>query len=507
MAFKNRGKDTGAGWKNRGSVIEGGSFTDRGSEDQSGRPFQNRGQDWFGGDFKNRGQSLLVSAVWEPSALFASSEVGAWYDPSDLSTMFQDSAGTTPVTATGDPVGYMADKSGNNYHATQTDNAKRPTLAVDGNGKYYLAFAQTSALTFNKAACGSDYPLSMFVAACQNATADYCMVFSTDSLIEAVQLVIGNPQGAVLRNSVGGGTAGNIVVASTATITTNTPTFLGFIENGKSLYANVGGLSDNRTNCVGTFADGATFAAIGDGSTSGATNSYINFYGGIIIKRILDVSEQDSIGSFFTSKSAATYNDTKYAFAVGDSTIAAYSGNSAVLDLLTSANTEITIATAGDTIASQNGKFNALATNYRAAWVAIQVGLNDLNPAEAAIDAITRLQTLVNDVLTATGNANRVFISKLTPCKARLISTYGAVNGLVAYQKWLDINEAIAGGGANPITGTSNRITAHEPLMNDGSGNLAAAYDSGDGIHPNNAGRQIIADAWVAAVTAAGITV
>ncbi|PJK29972.1 hypothetical protein [Minwuia thermotolerans] len=43
--------------------------------------------------------------------LFAGGEEGAWYDPSDLSTLFQDSVGTTPVTADGDPVGLMLDKS------------------------------------------------------------------------------------------------------------------------------------------------------------------------------------------------------------------------------------------------------------------------------------------------------------------------------------------------------------------------------------------------------------
>jgi len=42
--------------------------------------------------------------------LFANGEQGAWYDPSDMSTMFQDSGGTTPVTASGQPVGLMLDK-------------------------------------------------------------------------------------------------------------------------------------------------------------------------------------------------------------------------------------------------------------------------------------------------------------------------------------------------------------------------------------------------------------
>ena len=43
--------------------------------------------------------------------MFANSEPGAWYDPSDMSTLFQDSAGTVPVTAVEQPVGLMLDKS------------------------------------------------------------------------------------------------------------------------------------------------------------------------------------------------------------------------------------------------------------------------------------------------------------------------------------------------------------------------------------------------------------
>lgn len=46
-----------------------------------------------------------------PSSLFAAGEQGVWYDPSDFSTMFQDSTGTTPVTAVGQPVGLILDKS------------------------------------------------------------------------------------------------------------------------------------------------------------------------------------------------------------------------------------------------------------------------------------------------------------------------------------------------------------------------------------------------------------
>lgn len=67
-----------------------------------------------------------------PLNLFANGEQGAWYDPSDLSTLFQDAAGTTPVTADGDPVGLMLDKSGNGNHATQPVSADRPIYRTDG---------------------------------------------------------------------------------------------------------------------------------------------------------------------------------------------------------------------------------------------------------------------------------------------------------------------------------------------------------------------------------------
>jgi hypothetical protein len=46
-----------------------------------------------------------------PASLFANAEPGVWYDPSDLTTLFQNSTGSTPVTAPGQPVGLMLDKS------------------------------------------------------------------------------------------------------------------------------------------------------------------------------------------------------------------------------------------------------------------------------------------------------------------------------------------------------------------------------------------------------------
>jgi hypothetical protein len=93
------------------------------------------------------GLSLWPQPVAEGLAsLFANGQAGAWYDVSDLSSLFQDSAATTPAEVDS-PVGYVADKSGNGHHATQSTSTTRPTLRRDDNGKLYLEFSGSQYLT------------------------------------------------------------------------------------------------------------------------------------------------------------------------------------------------------------------------------------------------------------------------------------------------------------------------------------------------------------------------
>lgn len=101
--------------------------------------------------------TVIGGAFWTPGAtvingakisfeivmkkLFANGEQGFWYDPNDMGMMFQDAAGTTPVTAAGQAVGLIRDKSGRNNHAFQTVSASRPILQRNATtGAYYLAF-------------------------------------------------------------------------------------------------------------------------------------------------------------------------------------------------------------------------------------------------------------------------------------------------------------------------------------------------------------------------------
>ena len=74
-------------------------------------------------------------------SMFAGGEQGFAYDINDLSALFQDAAGTVPVTGVGQPVGLILDKSGRGNHAYQTTSASRPILRQNATtGAYYLAF-------------------------------------------------------------------------------------------------------------------------------------------------------------------------------------------------------------------------------------------------------------------------------------------------------------------------------------------------------------------------------
>lgn len=91
--------------------------------------------------------------------LFANGEQGFYYDPNDLTTMFQDAAGTVPVTAAGQPVGLVLDKSkglslgferitnGNFSNGVTSWNGINGTDEVVSNG--FLNFINTSAANPN----------------------------------------------------------------------------------------------------------------------------------------------------------------------------------------------------------------------------------------------------------------------------------------------------------------------------------------------------------------------
>lgn len=118
------------------------------------------------------GDVVSFSTEFAPSSLFRANEQGVWYDPSDLTTLFQDAAGTIPVTAVEQPVGLMLDKSGMGNPAYQATSANRPTLSARYNvllatetletqsvttqaTSYKLTFTGTGSITLSGTATGT----------------------------------------------------------------------------------------------------------------------------------------------------------------------------------------------------------------------------------------------------------------------------------------------------------------------------------------------------------------
>lgn len=73
----------------------------------------------------------------DPRWWFQSGEQGVIFDPSNLATLFQDDAGTTPVTADDQLVGRIRDLSPNGNHLTQATTGAKPKYKTSG-GRHWL---------------------------------------------------------------------------------------------------------------------------------------------------------------------------------------------------------------------------------------------------------------------------------------------------------------------------------------------------------------------------------
>lgn len=187
-------------------------------------------------------KTILLGAPITPARLFRSGEQGFWYDPSDLSTMFQDSAGTTPVTATGQLVGRILDKSGRGNHAIQATGAARPTLQRDSGGRYYLDLDGVSASMYSAASIDFTGTDKMTVWAGVSKLSDAAaavMLEFTSSSVNNGMFAFYMPLNAATAN---------VAFASRGTVGPSTPTAAGIAAPDTSVFT---GLSDiSNDTCI-----------------------------------------------------------------------------------------------------------------------------------------------------------------------------------------------------------------------------------------------------------------
>lgn len=238
---------------------------------------------------------------WTPARLFADGVTkGAWYDPSDLATMFQNSNGTGAV-AIGDPVGYIADKSGNGYHAIQATAAARPVLRRDVQGRYYLeADGTDDVLAASFTAVSTDR--AMMVAALQ---IDSTALSSADEAFSAGNSGNDNPTLFIRRYvdpRVFGGWRSQVGVSAGADWTSAAGSDGRHVFTCHASDANVALRMDGVQKKVGDgIPSSATFDRIGimaNVRTSVSSWAPGRFYGGVIAFRAVSVFELDNTETY-----------------------------------------------------------------------------------------------------------------------------------------------------------------------------------------------------------------
>lgn len=152
----------------------------------------------------------------------------------------------------------------------------------------------------------------------------------------------------------------------------------------------------------------------------------------------------------------------------------------------------LSIAKPGDDIDDQLAAWNSLDNYSQYSWVIIQIGINDMSPAEPAATALARYQTLVDDIR-ADAPDIKIIVSKMMPARGRWPALYPG-NEAAAQAKYEAMHVGMLGGGPNAITGVDAYIGDYHTIAADVDGYLLPEYDSGDGVHENDLLREIIGE-------------
>lgn len=442
------------------------------------------------------------------SPLSFGDDLTVWFDASDDAVLFEEHTGASATTPSSEDgvVKTWLDKSGNGRHAV-TDSGdsgytKRAGGWIENVGGEHIFQAPAAIAPGNG-------DLTIVAGYEMTANGFWPGVLWPDGGTAGIGLLHYNTQ----RKPYGwivGGTAGtlnlNDLVASLPALTVGAKTVvtLEWNSTGRLSIRRDGVQVGVLTNAGGTFGTPSAYELLG---ITGFTTP-IKMAQFMVVKTLLNSAERADAEAYVADKMGVSLTPTAFgALALGDSTVAAYAGGDEILSFITSSWTKVDVADPGDTVAGQKTAFLASAYKDTAKWAVIQIGHNDVDPAASAGTVIAGIQDLVDTVRLYVPADCKVLVAKMTPARQRYIDLHGATDGATVYAQWQDVNEAIAGAGASPITGVDGRVTSHADDLNDGSGNLDAAYDTGDSIHVNNTGRAIVAAAWETALTAAGATI
>ena len=255
----------------------------------------------FAGGQQGLWLEVVQSGEFYPASLFAGGTEGAWYDPSDLSTLFQDSAGTTPVTASGQPVGKMLDKSGNGNHATQATSSKRPTY-TEGGGLSWLAFDGVDDAMEGPGLGVTSSALTMLYSATQSGGSAVDLIFGVENTAQNRFQNFTDNSGTRETGMVVGG-----VNSFTRYGDPSVNQIAGAVWNGSNVQNYINGAASGATYSLSGSMD-LTEGTVYIGKSPRVSSFLFTgiFRGGLLINRELSAEEVINFSAYLAAKSGVT---------------------------------------------------------------------------------------------------------------------------------------------------------------------------------------------------------
>lgn len=229
-------------------------------------------------------ETFNIARPFDPATLFGPTDEGYFFDISDLSTLFSDTARTTPAVVDG-PVKGITDKSGKGHHMTWVSGN---TLTLRQSGSfYYLEASATNGVTSCSVAMAQ--PWYRISAVRFLAWVSFGRVFpASDNTTDGLRQHGSSPLIKLNDGSDG----------PTVSATLNTDMTLSEVHNntGSSLQI------DNNTAATGTSGSTAGNGQVIMCRSTGANPVNGYFYGDFAINRNPTAGEKASLKTFFSAK-------------------------------------------------------------------------------------------------------------------------------------------------------------------------------------------------------------
>ena len=229
------------------------------------------------------------------------SNCGLWLDAADMSTLFQDSAGTTPVTTNAQPIGLWRDKSGTGHDFTQATSVNRVTYDTSSKAAIQLSsptFLQASAASLGTVSTSAN--LTIIMTASTGPSASWQIILaqwftgttrfhlSFQSVTDLTPALYSQSSGSLVKYNMSG------------TMAYNRTYTIGFIANGTSLYMSFMGTSNTTTMSAALSTNPTSALTIADSRNGNLTDGKIQEI--VIYPYAISTTEFQQVESYLAQK-------------------------------------------------------------------------------------------------------------------------------------------------------------------------------------------------------------